>query len=240
MQLLTIAFNAPPLQLDDTTTTPCRRLSSCTPTKEGNEENVKNISMNVVVSPAAVVTKIVNHAQCDTFVSCSMHEANIRRTIAHLQSQRQKLLASTPFPPPPFSWHMPYAQHRCPQIQSFLRCPEQCKTLIVGGGVCASRELSGCHRCETFSAHIQATRATGRNASVIVMKTREYHKNIVSTYDFILREVHTLDYEIRLLGGTLAAPEFLAVAEHEQRPVKKQKVGAPMPIGAEIITILDD
>lgn len=189
-----------------------------------------------MVSPS-VVTKIADRAQCAPFDSCTMNEINVMRTIEHFQSQRQRLLASIPFPPPPFSWHMPYAQHRCPQIQAFLRGPEQCKTIIVGGDVGASRELSGRHRCETFSAHIQATRATGRNASVIVMKTREHHKNIVNTYDAILREVHFLDYEIRALGGTMAAPpELVAVTEHhyEQRPAKK------IPIGAEIITILDD
>lgn len=187
----------------------------------------------------------------------------------HLHSRYQKLLAATRGGAPVFSWSMPLATASNPALTTFLRSPRTGpKLIIVGGGINNARSLAGTARYSYrgylssgnrdsyqfergYSATIEATQATGQNASIRVTKTRAFHEARMKKYREDLSELSRVSEEIRKLGEIVTVPAACAASAAATRPIisidsadqsqpnpaKKRRVKAPILSDAEIVEI---
>jgi hypothetical protein len=145
--------------------------------------------------------------------------------LAGLYSRYLKLAPATQTANPVFSWSMPRATTSCQALTAFLRSPRiGPERIVVGGGIKYSRSLaSGSNRYSAssnqrdqlnqgYSAVIEATSNTGKNAAIVVFKTRALFDAQMSKHTSDLAELSKLANEIRVLGGSVPLQNLAASA----------------------------
>jgi hypothetical protein len=130
--------------------------------------------------------------------------------LADLYARYQKLVPTTQTAHPVFlSWSMPHATTSCRALTAFLRSPRSGpERIIVGGGINYARSLaSGSNRYSAssnqrdqlhqgYSAVIEATSNTGKNAAIVVFKTCALFDAQMSKHTSDLAELSKLANEI--------------------------------------------
>ena len=118
---------------------------------------------------------------------CVAHIQKVVRDmkVAELKKQENDLLRLTRGGPPVFSWRMPQAKSGSRPLDVFLWSDREAGEICVGGGIGHARSLarSAGSNSRGYSAHIRASHTTGKNASVIVRKTKELHQAHFTQYE---------------------------------------------------------
>lgn len=144
--------------------------------------------------------------------------ASREEEVALLEYKRieSDLLRATSCGKPVFSWSMPMARSGSAALDSFLHGIEKGpREIVVGGGINHARTLAGSSRYggygysttphehirNGFSATIQNTQKTGRNASIIVTKTDKWFQAHLQEYETNMKELGKVRQNIRNCGG---------------------------------------
>ena len=166
--------------------------------------------------------------------------------IQNLRLQEQTLTHATRGGEPFFSWSMPKAETRYPALTSFLRSnrtgPE---TIVVGDGIANSRKIAARGTGRGYSASIRHTQSTGASASVVVQKTKGWHKAQVQQYQKNREALLAIRQKIHSLGGEpvpatdASRREVVTIEDTTVTPPasKRAKVTAPIPQDAEVLVI---
>ena len=145
-----------------------------------------------ILSPASKILQSLSstnstcmHAEAKN--KCVAHIQKVVRDmkVAELKRQENDLLRLTRGGPPVFSWRMPQAKSGSRPLDVFLWSDQEAGEICVGGGIGHARSLarSAGSNSRGYSAHIRASHMTGKNASVIVRKTKELHQAHFTQYE---------------------------------------------------------
>jgi hypothetical protein len=156
----------------------------------------------------------------------AINESFRKLSIEHHQQVENELLRLTRDGKPIFSWRMANARTGNASVDTFLKGPDQGPSkILVGDGINNARRLAvSCrygrvgysrtnaeYRSNGYSAEIQNTEDSGRNASVVVTKTNQWYKAQLEEYKKNMTKLSEVHTKLREVG-----------ASHVQAPAAKR------------------
>jgi hypothetical protein len=129
---------------------------------------------------------------------------DLRQECQTLQTQQHSLIRALRNGTPNFSWSMPNAQINNSTLKSFFGSSEVGpKTIVVGGGVKYARSLA--YGLQSGYSATISVRGTGRNAAVVVTKTRAFYDAQMKKYQDDKKELGNIEEKLLSLKAQITS-----------------------------------